>query len=98
MDGNGFRAAQTVTEQEQRTGRLVLQANQVLLWSILAATHAPLTMKGLREPVRDTPDAGRLILPAVVHCLRRKRTRPRANTPPSSENGSSGSVLVCCDV
>jgi hypothetical protein len=46
MAGNGFRAARAVSELEQRTGRLVLQANQVLLWSIIAATHAPLTIKG----------------------------------------------------
>ena len=32
MAGNGFRAARAVPELEQRTGRLVLQANQVLLW------------------------------------------------------------------
>lgn len=35
MAGNGFRAARAVPELEQRTGRLVLQANQVLLWSII---------------------------------------------------------------
>lgn len=35
MAGNGFRAAWAVPELEQRTGRLVLQANQVLLWSII---------------------------------------------------------------
>jgi maleate isomerase len=36
--GNGFRAAPAIEELERRTGRLVLEANQVLLWSILAAT------------------------------------------------------------
>jgi maleate isomerase len=46
MAGNGFRAARAVAELEQRTGRLVLQANQVLLWSMLAATHTPLTIEG----------------------------------------------------
>ena len=50
MAGNGFRAARAVPELEQRTGRLVLQANQVLLWSIIAATHAPLTIKGWGTP------------------------------------------------
>ena len=35
MAGNGFRAARAVPELEQRTGRLVPQANQVLLWSII---------------------------------------------------------------
>lgn len=52
LAGNGFRAARAVAELEERTNRLVLQANQVLLWSILAATHAPLTIEG----------AGRLFL------------------------------------
>ena len=46
LAGNGFRAARAVAELERRTGRLVLQANQVLLWSILAATHAPLRIEG----------------------------------------------------
>jgi maleate isomerase len=37
--GNGFRAADTIEELERRTGLLVLESNQVLLWSILAATR-----------------------------------------------------------
>jgi len=36
LAGNGFRAAAAV--EELRTGRLVLEANQALLWGILAAT------------------------------------------------------------
>lgn len=40
LAGNGFRAAGAVAELERRTGRLVLEANQVLLWAILAATGA----------------------------------------------------------
>jgi len=55
MAGNGFRAARAVSELEQRTGRLVLQANQVLLWSIIAATHAPLTIKGWGKLFRTLP-------------------------------------------
>jgi maleate isomerase len=38
LAGNGFRAASAVQELELRTGRLVLEANQALLWGILAAT------------------------------------------------------------
>lgn len=36
LAGTGFRTARAVDELERRTGRLVLTANQVLLWSILA--------------------------------------------------------------
>lgn len=35
LGGNGFRAARAIHPLERRTGRLVLEANQVLLWSIL---------------------------------------------------------------
>lgn len=38
LAGNGFRAARAVEELELRTGRLVLEANQALLWGILSAT------------------------------------------------------------
>jgi maleate isomerase len=38
LGGNGFRTARAIEELERRTGLLVLGANQVLLWSILAAT------------------------------------------------------------
>ena len=37
LAGNGLRAARTIEALEQRTGQLVLEANQVLVWSILAA-------------------------------------------------------------
>jgi hypothetical protein len=50
-----LRAARAVSELEQRTGRLVLQANQVLLWSIIAATHAPLTIKGWGKLFQTLP-------------------------------------------
>ena len=55
MAGNGFRAARAVSELEQRTGRLVLEANQVLLWSIIVATQAPLTIKGWGKLFRTLP-------------------------------------------
>ena len=38
LAGNGFRAAGAVEELELCTGRLVLEANQALLWGILEAT------------------------------------------------------------
>jgi maleate isomerase len=44
--GNGFRAAPAIEELERRTGQLVLTANQVLLWSILAATGSKLQVDG----------------------------------------------------
>jgi maleate isomerase len=44
--GNGFRAAAAIDELERRTGCLVLEANQVLLWSLLAATGSTLQING----------------------------------------------------
>lgn len=41
IGGNGFRAAGAIDELERRTGRLILEANQVLLWSILDVTRTP---------------------------------------------------------
>ena len=38
LAGNGFRAAGAIEEPELRTDRLVVEANQALLWGILAAT------------------------------------------------------------
>jgi maleate isomerase len=38
LAGNGFRAAAAIEELEMRTGRLVVEANQALLWGVLAAT------------------------------------------------------------
>jgi maleate isomerase len=46
LAGNGFRAAGAVEELERRTGRLVLEANQVLLWGILAATGTTWDLAG----------------------------------------------------
>jgi maleate isomerase len=51
LAGNGFRAARTVEELERRTGRLVLEANQALLWGILTATGTDM----------DITDHGRLL-------------------------------------
>lgn len=44
--GTGFRAAHTIEELERRTGQLVLEANQVLLWSILTTTGTKLQIDG----------------------------------------------------
>lgn len=46
IGGNGFRAARAVHQLERRTGRLVLQANQVLLWSVLESAGAPVAVRG----------------------------------------------------
>jgi maleate isomerase len=46
LAGNGFRAAAAVEELERRTGRLVLEANQALLWGILAATDTTWKVTG----------------------------------------------------
>lgn len=40
LAGNGFRAAGAIEELELRTDRLVLEANQALLWGIFSATGA----------------------------------------------------------
>jgi maleate isomerase len=44
--GNGFRAARAIEEIERRTGQPVLEANQVLLWSILTTTGTTLNVQG----------------------------------------------------
>jgi maleate isomerase len=46
LAGNGFRAAAAVEELELRTDRLVLEANQALLWGILAATGTAWDLTG----------------------------------------------------
>lgn len=58
LAGNGFRAARAVAELEHRTGRLVLQANQVLLWAILAATHTPLIIERFGRVFQTLSDVG----------------------------------------
>ncbi len=46
IGGNGFRAARAIHALEARTGRLVLEANQVLLWSVLRSVGAPMNHAG----------------------------------------------------
>jgi maleate isomerase len=38
LAGNGLRAAGAIEELETRTGRLIVEANQALLWGVVAAT------------------------------------------------------------
>ncbi|GAA3093869.1 maleate isomerase [Kribbella aluminosa] len=47
IGGNGLRAARAILPLERRTGRLVLEANQVLLWSILRNVRAPVQGFGM---------------------------------------------------
>jgi maleate isomerase len=54
LAGNGFRAAGAVEELELRTGRLVLEANQALLWGILAATGTPWNLDGYGRLLRKS--------------------------------------------
>jgi maleate isomerase len=53
LAGNGFRAAAAVEELELRTGRLVLEANQTLLWEILLATGTALNITGYGRLLRS---------------------------------------------
>ena len=46
IGGNGFRAAAAIDALEQRTGRPVLESNQLLLWEILAQTGSRLRVRG----------------------------------------------------
>ena len=46
IGGNGFRAARAISELEGRIGRLVLEANQVLLWSILKGAGVSVDIHG----------------------------------------------------
>jgi maleate isomerase len=46
IGGNGFRAARAIHHLECRTGRLVLEANQVLLWSVLENAGTPVAVRG----------------------------------------------------
>jgi maleate isomerase len=57
LAGNGFRAAAAVEELERRTGRLVLAANQGLLWGILAATDTAWDVEGQGRALRTRREA-----------------------------------------
>lgn len=55
LSGNGLRAAHAIEELERVTGRLVLEANQVLLWSVLAATRTAWQIAGYGRLFRTSP-------------------------------------------
>lgn len=55
LGGNGFQAAGAVEEIERRTGRLVLEANQALLWSILVETRRALDITAYGRLLRARP-------------------------------------------
>ncbi len=55
LGGNGFDAAGAIDEIERRTGRLVLEANQVLLWSILAESQSTLDITAYGRLLRARP-------------------------------------------
>jgi maleate isomerase len=57
LAGNGFRGARAVAELEHRTGRVVLTANQVLLWSLLAATRTRLQIRGFGRIFDSLPQS-----------------------------------------
>ena len=46
LGGNGFRAAPAVQELEDRLGGLVIEANQVLLWSVLDSAPSSVDIRG----------------------------------------------------
>jgi maleate isomerase len=54
LAGNGFRAASAVEELEVRTGRLVLEANQAMLWGILAAAKVSWDINGYGRLLRTS--------------------------------------------
>jgi maleate isomerase len=59
LGGTGFRAARAIEQLERQTGLTVLQANQVLLWSILAATRTPWEVTGYGRLFREVrPTSG----------------------------------------
>jgi maleate isomerase len=60
ISGNGLRAARAIEELERLTGRLVLEANQVLLWSILAVTRTAWEIAGYGRLFRTSPSSGRI--------------------------------------
>jgi maleate isomerase len=56
LGGNGFRAVRAVGPLEQRLDRLVLESNQVLLWSVNESLGTPLDVRNfgrLLEPGRE---------------------------------------------
>jgi maleate isomerase len=52
LAGNGFRAAEAVEDLERRTGLLVLEANQAMVWRVLAETGTRWTINGYGRLLR----------------------------------------------
>ncbi|WP_134126157.1 maleate cis-trans isomerase family protein [Kribbella pratensis] len=57
IGGNGFRAARAVHALESRIGRLVLEANQVLLRSVLDSAGAAITIDGFGRLLNNLPES-----------------------------------------
>lgn len=57
IGGNGFRAAQAIDTLERRLGRLVIESNQVLLWSILSKVHSSVEIRGYGRLFRANPSS-----------------------------------------
>jgi len=55
IGGNGLRAARAIGELEDKLGRLVLESNQVLLWSILARAGVSLDIRGYGMLFEESP-------------------------------------------
>lgn len=55
LGGNGFRAAGAVQELEDRHCRLVLEANQVLLWSVLRSLEVSVEIHGFGGLLQHPP-------------------------------------------
>jgi maleate isomerase len=58
LAGNGFRAAGAIEELELRTGRLVIEANQALLWGILTVTGTEWDLTGHGRLLRSSTVTG----------------------------------------
>jgi maleate isomerase len=60
IGGNGLRAARAVHPLERRTGRFVLEANQVLLWSVLENLESRVAVRGFGKLFNDgEPDGNK---------------------------------------
>jgi maleate isomerase len=55
IGGNGFRAAAAIDALEGRSGRPVLESNQLLLWEILAQTGSTLPIRGFGRLFASEP-------------------------------------------
>jgi maleate isomerase len=58
IGGNGFQAAHAIPVLEHRTGRLILEANQVLLWSVLHSVGATVAVRGFGRLFDDRQPDG----------------------------------------